>query len=192
MYDHGLFCFEIHSGPFSKPISGSQRSDVIQALQPITCGSEKFKCRNLMSSSVSEPPRLCVSHPSLCPPTQPPSPHRHYHLPSSRNHISRLLVPLQAIKCQVTSAPAAGSCFSVPRCKFRAGFGKWAIMSTSADCTQIQTSWPARLIRSTAKSERKAKGILILFEKCSKCELQGFPFHLERLQQQNNHISLHT
>lgn len=130
---------------------------------------------------------MSVSRPNCKPPY-----HQHYHLPSSRNHISRLLIPLEAIRCQVTSAPAAGSCFSVPRCKFRAGLSKWGIMSTSADCTQTQTSWPLRLICSMVKSERKAKGILILFETCSKCELQGFPFHLERLQRQNNHIGLHT
>lgn len=148
MISDSLFCFERRLGSFTEPISGSQHSDVIQALHPITCGSEKFKCSNLMSSWVSEPPRLCVSHPSLCPP--PPS----------------LPTPL----LQKTTFPA-GSCFSVPRCKFRATSSKWGTVSASADCTQIKTSWPLQPICSTVKSERKAKGILILFERCCKCAL---------------------
>ena len=141
MISDSLFCFERHPGSFSKPISGSQCSDVIQTLQPIMCGPEKFKCRNLMSSLVSKSPHLCVSHPSLYP-TPPPHSHQHYHLPSPRNHISELLVPLQAVRCQVMSTQAAGSCFTVPWCKFSAGFSKQGIMNASADCTKIQTSWP--------------------------------------------------
>lgn len=123
------------------------------------CGCEKFKCTNLMSFLVSEPPHLCVSHPSLCPPTLPSL--QRYHHPSFRNHISRLLVPLQAVRCQVTSTLAAGSCFSVLRNKFSAGFSKWGIMSASGGCTQIESSWPFQLICSMVKSGRKAKGILI-------------------------------
>lgn len=133
---------------------------------------------------------MCQSF--VSPPQTLPHLQHHYQLPSSRNHISKLLVPLQAIRCQVTSAGAAGSCFRVPQCKFRAGFSKWGVVSTSADCTQTQTSWPLQLICSMVKSERKAKWILMLFEKCSKCELQGFPFHLERSQPQDNHTGWHT
>ncbi len=99
MISDSLFCFERHSGSFSKPISGSQRSDVIQTLQPITCGSEKFKCRNLMSSSVSVPPRLCVSHPPPPYPTtstttSPPPPETTF--PSCLFHCEQLDVRSQA------------------------------------------------------------------------------------------------
>lgn len=147
-----LFCFERRSGSFTEPISGSQHSDVIQALQPIMCGSEKFKCSILnvflgFRASTS----MCQSPVSLSPTTITTN------SPPPENHISMLLVPLQAIRCQVTSAPAAGSCFSVPRCKFRASFRKWGTVSTSADCTQIKTSWPLQLICSTVKSERKRR-----------------------------------
>lgn len=92
-----LICCEQHCGSFVKPISGSQRSDVIQDLQSITCGSEKFKCRNQMSSPGSKPP--CFYVPTVNFPYQ-----QHDHLPSFRNHISKLPFPLEAIRCQVTSS----------------------------------------------------------------------------------------
>ena len=174
MISDSRFCFEQHSGSFSEPISGSQRSDVIQALQPITCGSETFKCRNLMSSSVSEPPRLCVSHPSLCPPTLLQLYHLHQP-PSTKNHISKLLVPLQAIRRQVASVAAAGSCFSV---------------LSSEQVSLNGVSW--RLY--TDKNQLPPSANLLHGEKWRKSEgnfnfiWKGLPFHLEGLQQQNNHI----
>lgn len=97
------------------------------------------------SRSVSEPPRLCVSHPSLYLQTLHHH-HHHYDLPSVRNHISKLFVPLQAIRRQVTSAPTAGSCFSVPWYEFRAGFSKRGIMSTSADTDTKQLAPSANLL----------------------------------------------
>lgn len=191
MISDSLFCFERPSGSFSKPISGSQRSDVIQALQPIMCGSEKFKCANLMSSSVSEPPRLSVSHPSLYPNPTPAtttsatSPPPETTFPSCLFHCKQLNVRSQAHQQLGPVSVCRGA--SSEQVSVEQG-----IMSASADCAQIQTSWPLQLIWSTVKSQRKTKRIVILFEKSSKWELQGFPFHLEGLQWQNNHIGLHT
>lgn len=48
-------------------------------------------------------------------------------------------------------------------------------MGTPLDRTVIETSWPPQANLLLVESERQAKGILILFEKCLKCEVQGFP-----------------
>lgn len=63
-----------HCGSFSKHISGSQLW-CHSSLHSIMCGSERFKCRNVMSSFVSEPPHLYASQLHWpYPPKKPPPP----------------------------------------------------------------------------------------------------------------------
>lgn len=97
-----------HHGSFSKPISKIWCSDVIQLLQTITRGLDKFKYWNFLGFWASA--SMCQSFVSL-----PPLNHSH----PPRNHISKLLVPLQPIRCKVTSTPAAGSCFSAVQVQYR-------------------------------------------------------------------------
>lgn len=61
----------------------------------------KFKCRNLTSSLVFQPPRLDVSQRPQ--PLTSSLPNGHHHLPSPRNQSSKLLIPLEAITSQVAS-----------------------------------------------------------------------------------------
>lgn len=150
----------------------------LESCNQFECGSEKFRMQKLnVFFGFGASSSRCQSSASLPFNRAPlPAPHHHlYHLPLYRNHISKLLVPLQAIKHQVTSAPAAGSCFSGARWS-RAGFTKWGFH----DCTQIKTSWPfiGSFCKET-KLKRNEEGLSFYLRSGREGERQGFPFHLE-------------
>lgn len=135
-----------HSGSFNEPISRSQGSDVIQA------AINYVWFREIQMQKLTVFLGFCASTSTCQSVVLIPPHHQHYHLPSSKNHISMLLILLKVIRCQVTSAPEAESCFNM-----KWGISEW--VCASANCTWIHASWPLQLICSVVEIERKAKGI---------------------------------
>lgn len=96
-----------HSGFFNEPISRSQGSDVIQA------AINYMWFREIQKQKLSVFLGFCASTSTCQSVVLIPPHHQHYRHPSSKNHISMLLILLQVIRCQVTSTPEAESCFNM-------------------------------------------------------------------------------